>query len=140
MFKYSNLTQEQLEDLAFKLAEQFQNRSAVIGLIGVLGSGKTTFTKAFSKKFKVKEIKSPTFVISHQHKIGKRWLYHFDFYRLEEKKQLIPLGLSEILPGDNLVLIEWVDRFPEISKQCDILINLKVKKGNKRDVTIKSKK
>lgn len=138
MLKYSNLALAQIQDLAAELATDLAGKKAVIGLVGNLGSGKTTFVKAFAKQLKINKISSPTFVITHQYPLGKRSLYHLDFYRLKNSKQLISLGLDEILAGPNLVLIEWVDKFPAFQRQCDILISLKVKPDNKRDVTIQN--
>ena len=140
MSKYQNLNLAQVQTLASELALALRNKSATIGLIGPLGSGKTTFVQAFSNKLGINAIKSPTFVIAHRYRIGKKFLHHFDFYRLEKPKQLEPLGLEEILSGKNLVLIEWVDRFPKIKKFCDIIVKFKVKQGNLRDVQIQNQK
>ena len=145
---YKDLDLAQVEKLASEMATLVKTKKAVIGLIGPLGAGKTTFVKAFAKQFKINKIKSPTFVITHQYKIPQRSLYHMDFYRLHNDKQLIDLGLDEILNSNNVVLIEWIDRFAQIIKRCDILISFstkggsasggKVKKNNKRDVTIQT--
>ena len=140
MFQYQNLTLAQVKNLASGLADQLGLRNVIIGLVGPLGAGKTVFAKAFAKTFGIKKTSSPTFVITHQHKIKFRHLYHLDFYRLQNRQQLAPLGLEEVLNGKNIVLIEWVDKFPTIKKRCDILITLKVRPGNKRDVTITNKK
>ena len=140
MQRYENLDQVQVEKLAEELAGQLRHRSAVIGLIGNLGAGKTTFAKAFAKIFKITKTSSPTFVVNHQYQLKNRVLYHLDFYRLLKEKELVPLGLDEIFYGKNLVLIEWADKFPKIMRKCDILISLKVKPSNKRDVTIRAKK
>lgn len=132
-----NLGLSEVKQLAATLASNFKSHGVVIGLTGNLGSGKTTFTKSFLKQLGIKEVKSPTFVISHQHRIGSRFVHHLDFYRLNKKADLAPLGLEEIISGRNIAIIEWVDKFPPIEKACDIVINFKIKRLNKRDVTIK---
>jgi tRNA threonylcarbamoyladenosine biosynthesis protein TsaE len=137
MLKVRNLDETSLQALAFELASSLKGRGALIGLQGPLGAGKTTFVKAFTQAFGIKQTKSPTFVITHQHRIPQGSLFHLDFYRLNKKSQLTDLGLTEMLQGKNLVLIEWVDRFPQIKKECDILITLNVKANNKRDIQIK---
>ena len=140
MLTYRNLTQTELKTLGRELALSLKDRGSVIGLKGQLGAGKTTFVKAFAAALKIKHISSPTFVIAHEYPLGKKRLHHLDFYRLEHAKQLETLGLPEMFRDKNLVLIEWADKFPKILKQCNLIIEFKVKPGNKRDVTIKSQK
>jgi tRNA threonylcarbamoyladenosine biosynthesis protein TsaE len=135
---YTNLSLVEVKNLAKRLSKKIGKDSKTIGFLGNLGAGKTTFIKAFAKSFGIKSIKSPTFIISQRYLLPKnRFFYHLDFYRLNQAKQLIPLGLSEILQGGNIVVIEWIDKFPSVMRKCDILISLKVKPHNKRDVQIK---
>jgi tRNA threonylcarbamoyladenosine biosynthesis protein TsaE len=134
---YRNLSQGALTKLAADLAKKVSKPGAVIGLSGNLGAGKTTFTKAFAKSLGIKSVKSPTFIVSQRYALQNRFLYHIDFYRLDDKEQLTPLGINEILFRPNIVLIEWVEKFPHIMKKCDILINFQVKPHDKRDVAVK---
>ncbi|MBX4186932.1 MAG: tRNA (adenosine(37)-N6)-threonylcarbamoyltransferase complex ATPase subunit type 1 TsaE [Candidatus Doudnabacteria bacterium] len=138
--KYRNLTLVQVQKLAATLGKAAAKTGVIIGLSGDLGSGKTTFTKALAKSLGIKSVKSPTFIVAARHRLPHQFLWHLDFYRLNETKQLQALGLTEILSGHNIVLIEWVEKFPQVKKICDILINLTVKPNNKRDVEIKFKK
>ena len=105
--------------------------ATVIALSGDLGSGKTTFTKAFAAVLGIpdEEITSPTFVIMKSYELGPRrrsnlspdprfdlgeqaanfkCFIHIDAYRLEKAQEIEKLGWSELL-GDpsNLILIEW---------------------------------
>lgn len=137
MSEYKNLELNQVKKLAGELARQLRGHSALIGLTGQLGSGKTTFIKEFARSLGVNRTSSPTFVIAHEYGIKQGRLYHLDFYRLKKSKELVNLGLADMMKKKNLVLIEWVDRFPQIAGQCDILINLKVKNDSKRDVEVK---
>jgi tRNA threonylcarbamoyladenosine biosynthesis protein TsaE len=135
-----NLTETQVKDLAFDLALEFKGKDAVIGLSGDLGAGKTTFAKTFAQALGVKKLKSPTFIIVAQYQLKKQKLYHADFYRLTHLDQLQALGLADIFAsGKRLILIEWVEKFPSIKKQCDLVIEFKIKGHNKRDVKITAK-
>lgn len=88
----------------------------IFGLIGPLGSGKTTFVKSLAKKLKVKShVTSPTFVLMNRYKFKKLnknlWLYHLDIYRLKNFKDVEALGIKEIWHNkDNVVVIEWADK------------------------------
>src|SRR5687768_8700262 len=131
-----NLALPEVKKLASVLASHLKSQGAVIGLTGNLGSGKTTFAKAFLKKLGINEGKSPTFVISHQYRQNSRLVCHLDFYRLNREADLRPLGMAELMSGRNIVIMEWVDKFPKIKKHCDIVISFKIKRLNKRDVII----
>ena len=134
---YKNLSLAQVKILARDLAKNLKSQSAVIGLAGALGSGKTTFAKAFAKALGIKKIASPTFVIMHEHKRKMVRLYHLDLYRLKRRSELKVLGLNEILLHPRrIMLIEWVEKFPQLKQSCDLLITFKVKPQNLRDVTI----
>jgi tRNA threonylcarbamoyladenosine biosynthesis protein TsaE len=123
--------------LAVELARKYKNKDVAIGLVGPLGAGKTAFTKDFARALGIKKIKSPTFIVGSVYPIGKRQLYHYDFYRLEKPAQLKPLDFDDILASKNrIVLIEWADKFPQIAKQCDLVITFGFAGKNLRHVTI----
>ncbi len=132
-----NLNLAQVQKLAQTVAQQFSRQGGVIGLTGPLGGGKTTFTKAFLTELGIKKSSSPTFVVAHEYQNRKRKIYHLDFYRMKKSAELQNLGLEEMATGQNLVLIEWIDKFPSLAKQCSMIINFKVRPNNIRDVTIK---
>lgn len=101
--------------LAKKLAKNL-NGGEILALIGPLGSGKTTFTKALGQKLKIKHhITSPTFILMNRYNFTKKrkklWLYHLDIYRLKTFKDVAALGIKEIWHNkDNVTVIEWADR------------------------------
>lgn len=137
MTAFKNVDEAGVKFLAQTLAKEIKNQAAVIGLSGDLGSGKTTFVKAFAHALGIKKISSPTFVIMHEHRLKLVRLYHLDLYRLKKASELDLLGLSELmLHPRNIILIEWIEKFPSLKKSCDLLIKFKVKPGNLRDVTI----
>jgi tRNA threonylcarbamoyladenosine biosynthesis protein TsaE len=110
----------QTQKIAAKIAENLlmekdRKKALVLALEGELGGGKTTFVQGLAKVLGIKErITSPTFVISRRFAItGERFanFYHVDCYRLENQKELLALGLREILKRqENLVVIEWADK------------------------------
>ena len=138
MATYRNLTLPQLQKLAQELGVLARTKNMVIGLSGNLGSGKTTFAKAFASALGIQTLKSPTFIVSQRYTLKNKFLYHLDLYRLKTAKDLQAIGVDEILSEKNIVLIEWVEKFPAIKKQCDILIKFQIKPNNLRNVEIKS--
>lgn len=107
-------------------AARFANRVArlkprdhalVVGLVGDLGAGKTTFIQGFLKTFAVKQrIVSPTFLIFRSYPLLRssgsfRKAYHVDLYRIHKAKELDVLGFRGIMDDPrNIVLIEWAEK------------------------------
>ena len=108
----SNL--EQLIDFSKKLANKTKVGDIFL-LSGDLGVGKTTFAKALiSSLFDIhnitrpENIKSPSFPIMINYPLRDCEIYHYDFYRLTEKTELIEIGIFEELEK-NISIIEWPD-------------------------------
>ena len=107
----------QAESYAKKIAPLIKG-SEVIALIGELGSGKTTFTKALGKALGIKHsIPSPTFVMMQEFEIPKKglkqklFMYHLDLYRTKNFKEVESLGITEWWGHPKTVtVIEWADK------------------------------
>ncbi|WP_022819347.1 tRNA (adenosine(37)-N6)-threonylcarbamoyltransferase complex ATPase subunit type 1 TsaE [Fusobacterium russii] len=99
----------EIDELAKKLAN-FVKENSVIALIGELGTGKTTFTKTFSKELGVKEnLKSPTFNYVLEYLTGRLPLYHFDVYRLCEAEEIYEIGYEDYINNGGVAIIEWAN-------------------------------
>jgi tRNA threonylcarbamoyladenosine biosynthesis protein TsaE len=82
----------------------------VILLSGELGAGKTAFVQGFGAALGVEgPITSPTFTLAHQYDGDRLTLHHLDVYRLERLAEIDDIGVSELLDGDGVVVIEWGD-------------------------------
>lgn len=89
--------------------------ATIVGLVGDLGTGKTTFTQLLAKELGVSElVTSPTFLIMRSYKTTHprfETLVHMDAYRIENVSELPPLGFSELLTDPTkLIVVEWADR------------------------------
>lgn len=89
--------------------------ATIVGLSGDLGAGKTTLVASLAKELGVKEqVVSPTFVIAKFYEVtDPRWdtLVHIDAYRIEDGKELVPLGWDAICKKpQTLVVVEWPER------------------------------
>ena len=133
--------------LAKEILKTSSKRAIVVGLIGDLGGGKTTFLQGFAKGLGIKQpITSPTFVIIRKYKILNsqfsiyNYLYHIDCYRIKKPKEILNLGFKEmILNPQNIVVIEWADKILEILPRDALILDFELIDLKTRQITIKAK-
>ncbi len=90
-------------------------RGDVVALTGDLGAGKTQFVKGFVAGVgSPSDVTSPTFVLVHEYGGGRLPVYHFDFYRVENREAVVQLGFDDYVFSDGVSLIEWADRYPDL--------------------------
>ena len=118
-----------------RFAEQI-GVGSVLALQGELGSGKTLFTKGFVAGMGSSAgVFSPTFTIMHEYRDGRLPVYHFDFFRVENRQALARLGLDDYFFGAGVSVIEWADRFPEFIPEQSRWILFEMKSENQRIIT-----
>lgn len=126
-----------------KISLATDKNALVISLEGELGAGKTTLTQGLAKLLGIKaKIKSPTFTLMKKYKIPglkkSRFLYHLDCYRLRDHRDLLALGIKDILNNnENVILIEWPERIKKILPKNHIKIHLDHIDKHTRKITIK---
>ncbi|MEK7162937.1 MAG: tRNA (adenosine(37)-N6)-threonylcarbamoyltransferase complex ATPase subunit type 1 TsaE [Patescibacteria group bacterium] len=115
----------------------------VLALVGDLGAGKTTFVQGFLRAVGIKKkITSPTFVLIKTYKLTNlktyKLIYHIDCYRIKKSKELLALGLKEILNNPhNIILIEWPERIKNILPKDSIWIKFEYgEKENEKIIQI----
>ena len=116
--------EEAAKEYGHKLADELKP-GRVIALVGDLGTGKTTLTKAIAEGLNIKEpISSPTFSIIKEYTGGSLPLYHFDVYRLDTIEDMYDLGYEEYFFGDGVTVVEWADKVTELIPRDAITINI----------------
>jgi tRNA threonylcarbamoyladenosine biosynthesis protein TsaE len=109
---------------------------SILALNGDLGSGKTVFVKGLVAGLGSRaDVTSPTFTILHEYRGGRLPVYHFDFFRLENRESIVRLGLDDYFFGDGVSVIEWGDRFPELIPQRARWILFEIRSANERAIT-----
>jgi len=86
----------------------------VVGLIGELGSGKTTFIQGLAKGLGIDPglVKSPTFVLIREYPGGVS-LIHVDGYRLDDATSVNWLDVDWVFSPKKITVLEWADRCNE---------------------------
>lgn len=96
----------------FKLGFDFSNKiqtGDVIGLIGDLASGKTSFVKGVLKGLNYNhDVTSPTFTLINEYN-AKIKVVHIDFYRETNIERWNNMGFHDIINDDAIIIIEWAD-------------------------------
>jgi len=109
-------------------------------LRGDLGAGKTTMVKGIAEAFEAAladDVTSPTFTLVHEYRGPRATLYHIDLYRIEGERELATLGLDELLlEPNNVVIIEWGEKFPRLLRERDVEIAIDRLSDSERRVTV----
>jgi tRNA threonylcarbamoyladenosine biosynthesis protein TsaE len=72
----------------------------------------------------------------HEYPGGRLPVYHFDFFRLEDRPSVARLGLDDYFFGDGVSVIEWADRFPEFIPEHARWIWFEIKSEGQRSITL----
>ena len=109
----------------------------VVALTGELGSGKTQFVKGLVAGLGMTApATSPTFPLIHEYSSGRLPIYHFDFFRVEDRQAAERLGLDDYFFGDGVSVIEWADRFAELIPENARWISFETKSETQRAINV----
>ena len=135
MTKYINYSIEEIGRTARMILSL--NPSAKIFIFnGEMGSGKTTIIKAIIKELGYKgTVSSPTFSLINEYLNGDK-IYHFDFYRIKNKNELLDIGIDEYISSNNRCFIEWPNLITDMLPDKHIELNIDVISSDVRKLTI----
>ena len=128
--------ENELDYISKEIIEKF--KSKVFLFYGEMGVGKTAFIKSICKHLNVIDVvSSPTFSIVNQYANDQdEFMYHFDFYRTNNKNEIFDIGYEEYLFSDSFCFIEWPERLDNLLPNKYLEIKMKLRNG-KRVIKIK---
>lgn len=135
-------TAEETKALAGRLAEALAPRAeegVLIGLIGELGAGKTTFVQGFVAALPGGAdlyVTSPTFAVAQAYDTTPA-VRHLDLYRLSSLAELEAIGYRDHYFGPGLCLVEWIERVPEAIPEEWVEIRLAVGASDVREIDVR---
>ncbi len=110
-------TESELTAVAVQIVNHLGTQPFTLWLLGPLGAGKTTLTRAILRTLGLPEqvpVRSPTYTIMNEVKIGKQWYAHLDLYRLPTQANLHDLGLAGGREFSG-IFVEWPENVADNS-------------------------
>ncbi len=136
--EYITHSAEETTELGMRLAGELPPPRLVV-LTGELGTGKTTIIKGIAQGFKAareEDVTSPTFTLVHEYRGPEVIVYHIDLYRVDTERELMTLGLDDLMDSNAILLIEWGEKFPRFQRERDAEIRFERLGENERKILI----
>ncbi len=90
-------------------------------LFGQLGVGKTTFVRGFLQGLGYTgKVKSPSYTLVESYEIQKKLIFHFDFYRIQDPRELDLIGIQDYCEPQAIFLIEWPEKGAQLLPPVDL--------------------
>jgi tRNA threonylcarbamoyladenosine biosynthesis protein TsaE len=112
---------------------------SVVVLTGDLGAGKTTLVKGIAEGFQAAEeedVTSPTFTLVHEYRGPSVNLFHIDLYRIDSDRELLTLGLDDLIDLRSILLIEWGEKFERFRRERDVEITIRRVGEHEREINV----
>jgi tRNA threonylcarbamoyladenosine biosynthesis protein TsaE len=138
MTSYETHSADETTELGKRLAEQLAPPKVVV-LTGELGAGKTTLIKGIAQGFQAareEDVTSPTFTLVHEYRGPKVNVYHVDLYRVDTERELMTLGLEDLMDENAVLLIEWGEKFARFQRERDAEIRLERVGEDERRISV----
>lgn len=106
-----------------------------LGLTGPLGAGKTHLVRAIVKGLggDSQRVASPSYTLQYEYPLPEgRMLEHWDLYRIDS----LPMELYEPPSSGVIRVIEWWEKFPELSREMTRVVTFSIVDEDVRSVTM----
>ena len=105
----------------------------VLHLRGDLGAGKTTLARGLLRALGYTgRIKSPTYSLVELYALSRLNLYHFDFYRFEDREEWLASGFREYFNPQSACIVEWPERAGDLLSAPDVEVHLRIEGEHRR--------
>jgi tRNA threonylcarbamoyladenosine biosynthesis protein TsaE len=120
-------TPDELNNVAKQILEVIGERKIVL-FKGEMGAGKTTLIKALCRQLNVTDnVSSPTFSIVNEYHSVIEVIYHFDFYRINNLREVYDMGYEEYFFSGHRCFVEWPEKIEGIINFDYILVQVEAK-------------
>lgn len=106
-------------------------------LIGDLGSGKTTFTKALLRSLGSADTgSSPSYSLINEYDLSQGRFIHMDLYRLDDPAEVFRLGIENYLYESTYCIIEWPQLIMDWLEPPYHILRFEVTEGEGRKISL----
>ncbi len=105
---------------------------------GEMGAGKTTLIKSIAKSLGVQNgVSSPTFSIVNEYQsVTEGVVYHFDFYRIDDPREALEIGVEEYFYSGKICLIEWAEKIAQFLPDKFFLVSIEPETKSRRKISL----
>jgi tRNA threonylcarbamoyladenosine biosynthesis protein TsaE len=105
---------------------------------GEMGAGKTTLIKSIAKSLGVQDgVSSPTFSIVNEYQsVTEGVVYHFDFYRIDDPREALEIGVEEYFYSGKICLIEWAEKVAQFLPEKFFFISIEPETKSRRKISL----
>jgi tRNA threonylcarbamoyladenosine biosynthesis protein TsaE len=128
-------TSDEMQTLGARIATGLQDGDVVL-LTGQMGNGKSELARGIAGALGVRgPVPSPSFTILNLYEEGSMPLYHFDWYRINGREELIESGLDEYIGKEGVTLIEWHEKAEDLLPETNLEIIITQLSSGAREVS-----
>ncbi|MFV0482687.1 MAG: tRNA (adenosine(37)-N6)-threonylcarbamoyltransferase complex ATPase subunit type 1 TsaE [Bacteroidales bacterium] len=126
---------DEWDDVAKRLLDENKD-GRIFAFYGKMGVGKTTFIKSLCKLLGVDgdQVASPTFAIVNEYDGNTGGIYHFDFYRIKDLREVVDLGFDEYIYSGSYCFMEWSELVEELLPKDYIKVEIEEDEGGVRQI------
>ncbi len=122
--------------LASAIAAAHPKSPVFVALYGDLGAGKTAFVRGFASVLSPgSRVKSPTYTVVNEYRMGTYPVFHFDLYRMEDPDALDSIGFEEYLKT-GVCIAEWSEHLGDARPDEMMTVTITKLDENRREIEL----